>query len=58
MMMDGDLMPQRSVGLSEKIFRRHRERLAIVYIRQSTIQQVERQRGNATSARPSRDALQ
>ena len=29
-------------GLSEKIFRRHRERLAIVYIRQSTVQQVER----------------
>ena len=27
---------------SEKIFRRHRERLAIVYIRQSTVQQVER----------------
>ena len=28
--------------MSEKIFRRHRERLAIVYIRQSTVQQVER----------------
>jgi len=27
---------------SEKIFRRHRERLAVVYIRQSTVQQVER----------------
>ena len=29
-------------GVSEKISRRHRERLAIVYIRQSTVQQVER----------------
>ena len=37
-----DLMPQQSGSLSEKIFRRHRERLAIVYIRQSTVQQVER----------------
>ena len=42
MMTDGDLMPRQSGGLSEKIFRRHRERLAIVYIRQSTVQQVER----------------
>lgn len=30
------------VGVSEKIARRHRERLAIIYIRQSTVQQVER----------------
>jgi DNA invertase Pin-like site-specific DNA recombinase len=42
MMTDRDLMPRQSGGLSEKIFRRHCERLAIVYIRQSTVQQVER----------------
>jgi DNA invertase Pin-like site-specific DNA recombinase len=42
MMTDGDCAPQPRGGLSEKIFRRHRERLAIVYIRQSTVQQVER----------------
>jgi Resolvase, N terminal domain len=42
MMTDGDLPPRPPGGLSEKIFRRHRERLAIVYIRQSTVQQVER----------------
>ena len=41
-MTDGDLTPRPPGGLSEKIFRRHRERLAIVYIRQSTVQQVER----------------
>ncbi len=42
MMTDGDLLPRALAGVSEKIFRRHRERLAIVYIRQSTVQQVER----------------
>ena len=44
MMTEPDLMPRPlgGEGLSEKIFRRHRERLAIVYIRQSTAQQVER----------------
>lgn len=42
MMTDGELTPPPPGGLSEKIFRRHRERLAIVYIRQSTVQQVER----------------
>src|SRR5450755_3267830 len=42
MTTDGDLMSRPPGGLSEKIFRRHRERLAIVYIRQSTVQQVER----------------
>ena len=41
-MTDGELTPPPPGGLSEKIFRRHRERLAIVYIRQSTVQQVER----------------
>src|SRR3954469_1561821 len=42
MMTDGDFVPRALAGVSEKIFRRHRERLAIVYIRQSTVQQVER----------------
>src|SRR5271165_5727874 len=42
MMTEPDLMPRPPGGLSEKISRRHRERLAIVYIRQSTVQQVER----------------
>jgi DNA invertase Pin-like site-specific DNA recombinase len=42
MITGGDLTPRPPNGLSEKIFRRHRERLAIVYIRQSTVQQVER----------------
>jgi excisionase family DNA binding protein len=42
MMIDGELTPRLPGGLSEKIFRRHRERLAMVYIRQSTVQQVER----------------
>ena len=42
MMTDGDFVPRTLAGLSEKVFRRHRERLAIVYIRQSTLQQVER----------------
>src|SRR4051794_11079882 len=42
MMTDGDLLPRAPAGVSEKIQRRHRERLAIVYIRQSTVQQIER----------------
>src|SRR6202050_5103895 len=42
MMTDGDFVPRALAGVSEKIFRRHRERLAIVYVRQSTVQQVER----------------
>ena len=41
-MMDGDAVPPRVGLMSEKILRRHRERSAIVYIRQSTPQQVER----------------
>jgi DNA invertase Pin-like site-specific DNA recombinase len=41
-MTDGNLMPGPDGGLPQKIGRRHRERLAIVYIRQSTVQQVER----------------
>ena len=39
-MTDGD--PLGNGGLSGKIVQRHQERLAIVYIRQSTVQQVER----------------
>jgi DNA invertase Pin-like site-specific DNA recombinase len=42
MTTDANLTAQLPGGLSEKIFRRHRDRLAIVYIRQSTVQQVER----------------
>src|ERR1700674_667891 len=41
-MIDGDLLPRRGGIMPEKIHRQHRERLAIVYIRQSTPQQVER----------------
>jgi len=41
-MTDGDLVPRRGGLTPEKIHRQHRERLAIVYIRQSTPQQVER----------------
>jgi len=42
MMTERDLTPRLLSGMAEKISRRHRERLAIVYIRQSTVQQVER----------------
>jgi DNA invertase Pin-like site-specific DNA recombinase len=41
-MMTGELMPRQSGLASEKIRREHRERLAIVYVRQSTVQQIER----------------
>lgn len=41
-MSDANIVPRRSGILPEKIDRQHRERLAIVYIRQSTVQQVER----------------
>jgi DNA invertase Pin-like site-specific DNA recombinase len=41
-MSDGNVVPRRGGILPEKIDRQHRERLAIVYIRQSTVQQVER----------------
>src|SRR5260370_25560649 len=40
--MDGDLVLQRAGFMPEKIGRHHQERLAIIYIRQSTPQQVER----------------
>jgi len=40
--MDGDLLPRRAGLMPEKITRQHQQRLAIVYIRQSTPQQVER----------------
>src|ERR1700726_4104358 len=42
MMTDGDVIARSVGGLSERICRRHRDRLAMVYIRQSTVQQVER----------------
>jgi DNA invertase Pin-like site-specific DNA recombinase len=41
-MSDGNVVPRRGGIVPEKIDRQHRERLAIVYIRQSTVQQVER----------------
>ena len=41
-MMAGELMPRQSGLASEKIRREHRERLAVVYVRQSTVQQIER----------------
>jgi excisionase family DNA binding protein len=41
-MIEGALVPHRGGIVPEKIRRQHRERLAIVYIRQSTVQQVER----------------
>ena len=41
-MTDGDLVPRRGGIVPEKIHRQHRDRLAIVYVRQSTVQQVER----------------
>jgi len=40
--MGGALLPQRAGFVSEKITRHHQDRLAIIYIRQSTPQQVER----------------
>ena len=41
-MTDGDLVPRRGGIVPEKIHCQHRDRLAIVYVRQSTVQQVER----------------
>jgi DNA invertase Pin-like site-specific DNA recombinase len=41
-MTDGDVIARSVGGLCERVCRRHRDRLAIVYIRQSTVQQVER----------------
>lgn len=41
-MTDKDLVSRRGGIVPEKINRQHRDRLAIVYIRQSTVQQVER----------------
>jgi DNA invertase Pin-like site-specific DNA recombinase len=41
-MTNGDLAPRRIGAMPEKIHRQHRDHLAIVYIRQSTPQQVER----------------
>lgn len=41
-MRDGGLKPASRGLLPEKIRSRHRDRLAIVYVRQSTVQQIER----------------
>jgi DNA invertase Pin-like site-specific DNA recombinase len=41
-MTEGALMPRGGAALGEKILRQHQDRLAIVYVRQSTVQQVER----------------
>ena len=41
-MNSGDVASGRLGSMSDKIQRRHRDRLAIVYIRQSTVQQLER----------------
>jgi hypothetical protein len=43
-MTDAGLVQQRRSGLACKILRRHS--LAIVYVRQSTVQQVERRQGS------------
>ena len=40
--MEADLLPRRAGLTPEKITREHQQRLAIIYIRQSTPQQVER----------------
>ena len=40
--MGGDFLPRRAGLTPEKITREHQQRLAIIYIRQSTPQQVER----------------
>src|SRR5271155_4650884 len=41
-MTEASLVRRRSGLLCDKILRRHQDRLAIVYVRQSTVQQVER----------------
>lgn len=41
-MMDGGLVSTTRGLVSDKILGRHRDRLAIVYVRQSTVQQIER----------------
>ena len=41
-MMEASLTPHIGRLVPERIQRRHRERSAIVYVRQSTVQQVER----------------
>src|SRR6201996_6648857 len=41
-MRDGDVALRPGAGMPEKIRREHQQRLAIIYIRQSTPQQVER----------------
>ncbi|MBV8442588.1 MAG: hypothetical protein JO312_18845, partial [Hyphomicrobiales bacterium] len=41
-MTDAGLVQLRSGSSCDKIVRRHQDRLAIIYVRQSTVQQVER----------------
>ena len=41
-MTDAGLVQRRSSSSCDKILARHQDRLAIVYVRQSTAQQVER----------------
>ena len=41
-MTQASLVRRRSGLICDKILRRHQDRLAIVYVRQSTVQQVER----------------
>ena len=41
-MKEASLVRRRSGLICDKILRRHQDRLAIVYVRQSTVQQVER----------------
>jgi hypothetical protein len=41
-MTDAGLIQRRNGPLCDKILRRHQDRLAIVFVRQSTVQQVER----------------
>ena len=41
-MTEASLVRRRSGLICDKILRRHQDRLAIVYVRQSTVQQVER----------------
>ena len=49
-MIQGAVAPYIGSLFPEKIQRRHRERSAIVYIRQSTLQQVERHQESTVTA--------
>jgi hypothetical protein len=41
-MSEGNLVPRQGGFMSDKILRQHRERLAMVYIRQSTVHSKDR----------------